>query len=81
LKGKYIFGEIVKGRLCFIDVEKIENGHQTEIKEWFVKLNDKQVLLSDLTHTRKVDLRLGQDKDGNIYIMTKPDGMMYRVVP
>lgn len=81
LKGKYIFGEIVKGRLFYIDVADIESGRQTEIKEWFVSLEGKQVNLSDLTKTSKVDLRLGQDKDGHVYIMTKPDGMMYRLIP
>lgn len=81
LKGKYIFGEIVKGRLFFIEVADIETGQQAEIKEWFVSLKGQQVSLSDLTKTSKVDLRLGQDKDGHVYIMTKPDGMMYKVIP
>ncbi len=81
LKGKYVFGEIVKGRLFFIDIDQIEAGKPMEIKEWFVKLNGRQVNLSDLTKTSKVDLRMGEDKAGNVYLMTKPDGMMYRVTP
>ncbi|UBM57466.1 PQQ-dependent sugar dehydrogenase [Marinilongibacter aquaticus] len=80
LKGKYLFGTIVKGRLFYIDLKDIENGKLAEIKEWQVRLNGKVQSLREITKNSRVDLRLGRDKDGEMYIFTKPDGMVYKLV-
>jgi mono/diheme cytochrome c family protein len=79
LKGKYLFGDIVKGRLFYIELSEMKQGSQTQIYEWQVSLNGKKALLTDLCGAKKVDLRFGRDSKGEIYILTKPDGKIYRL--
>ncbi len=79
LKGKYLFGDIVKGRLFYIELKDMKQGSQAQIREWQVSLNGKKELLTDLCGAKKVDLRFGRDSKGEIYILTKPDGRIYRL--
>ena len=82
LYGKYIFGDIRLGRIFYIDVDKPEqeNGF-AKIHELRLMRNDKQVTLFDLIglNTDRVDLRFGQDSEGEIYILTKQDGMIRKI--
>ena len=42
-----------------------------------LKLDGKAIKLPEMLKTGKVDLRLGQDAFGEVYLFTKYDGMMY----
>lgn len=79
-KGKYLFGEIVKGRLFYVNVADLKLGKQAVIKEWQVAYKGKKTTLEALTHDKRIDLRLGRDHDGELYIFTKPDGKVYKLV-
>ena len=82
LYGKYIFGDIRLGRIFYIDVDKpeIENGF-SKIHELRLMKNNKQVTLFELIglNTDRVDLRFGRDSEGEIYILTKQDGMIRKI--
>lgn len=80
LKGKYLFGDIVKGRLFYVAMKDLKLGSQARISEWKVTLNGSPKTLTELCGAKKVDLRFGRDHSGEIYIMTKPDGKVYRLV-
>jgi hypothetical protein len=56
-------------------------AHPARVYEWQVKCNGVLTSLHDLCGNDRVDLRFGHDKKGEIYILTKSDGMVYRVVP
>lgn len=80
LKGKYIFGEIVKGRIFYINVNEIKEGNLNNISELSLSLDGTIIDFKDVTKLKKVDLRIGQDASGELYIFTKSDGMMYKIV-
>jgi glucose/arabinose dehydrogenase len=80
LIGKFVFGDIVKGRLFYVDMNDIKLGSQAPIKEWQVAMNGQIKTLSELCGAEKVDERFGRDSKGELYITTKPDGKIYRLV-
>ena len=45
-----------------------------------VALNGKVTTFVELCGAQKVDLRFGRDHRGELYILTKPDGKIYKVV-
>ena len=80
LQGKYIFGEIVRGRVFYIDLKEIKEGTQTRIHEFPLILDGQATTLKEQCKQDKVDLRIGRDAEGEMYIMTKSDGLMYKIV-
>lgn len=79
LKGKYIFGDIVKARLFYVDVEDMKLGKQATIKELAVKINGITGSFAELFDNKKVDIRLGRDHLGEIWLSSKIDGKVYRI--
>ncbi len=80
LKGKFLFGDIVKGRLFYVDMKDIKVGKQAPIREWKITLDGVPKTLTELTGQSKVDERFGRDRLGELYITTKPDGKIYKLV-
>ena len=80
LKGKLLFGDIPTGRLFYLDVADLKQGQQAPIKEWKISINGKQKSLKELCGTDRVDLHFGRDSRGEIYLLTKSDGKMYKIV-
>ncbi|AUD05639.1 PQQ-dependent sugar dehydrogenase [Spirosoma pollinicola] len=80
LRGKYIFGEIVRGRVFYVNLNEIKEGTQATIHEFPLRLEGQPTSLKELSKASKVDLRIGQDAAGELYLMTKSDGMMYKVI-
>ena len=79
-RGKYLFGDIPTGRLFFVSLADLNSTKMAQIKEWFVSLNGKQLTLRNLCGQNRVDLRFAQDEQGEMFIFTKPDGKIYRMV-
>ena len=80
LKGKFLFGDIPTGRLFYIDMADIGKGKQATIKEWKVSIDGSIQTLKTICGTDRVDLHFGRDDKGELYIMTKPDGKLYKIV-
>jgi glucose/arabinose dehydrogenase/mono/diheme cytochrome c family protein len=79
LKGKYVFGDIVNGRLFYVDMKDIKQGSIAQMHEWRVTLNGQVKTLRELCGAQKVDVRFGRDGAGEIYVLTKPDGLVYKL--
>jgi hypothetical protein len=79
LKGKFCFADLNNGRIFFVNVEDIKKGHQSAISEFHLSLNGKPVTLAQLTGISRVEMRLGQDSRGELYVLTKPDGKLYSI--
>ncbi|WP_225975512.1 PQQ-dependent sugar dehydrogenase [Panacibacter ginsenosidivorans] len=79
LKGKFLFGDIPTGRLFYIDMADIKLGKQATIKEWKITFNGEQKSLRELCGSDRVDLHFGRDANGEIYILTKADGKVYKL--
>jgi glucose/arabinose dehydrogenase/mono/diheme cytochrome c family protein len=80
LKGKYVFGSVVEGRLFYINVADIKQNTRLPVKEFKIHQNKKTINLNELTLNERVDLRIGRDNDGEIFIFTKPDGKVYQLI-
>jgi len=80
LKGKFVFGDIVKGRMFYINMDDIQPGTQAPIKEFRVAVDGNITTLSKLCDSEKVDERFGMDIKGELYLTTKPDGKIYKLV-
>jgi glucose/arabinose dehydrogenase len=79
LKGKFLFGDIVKGRLFYIEMKDIKVGKQAPIQEIQVSVNGQITTLSKLCNSEKVDERFHRDRNGELLLTTKPDGKIYRI--
>jgi mono/diheme cytochrome c family protein len=79
LKGKYFFVDIPTGRLFYVNMADLKQGTYAPVKEWRVAVNGVIKTLRQLCGTDRVDLHFGKDDKGELYILTKPDGKMYRL--
>ena len=80
LQGKYIFGDIVSGRIFCLDVTHQTAGYQQIYELEIDDGSGNLTSLRELTKRGRVDLRFGEDADGELYIMTKPDGKIRHVI-
>ncbi len=79
LTGKYFFGDIPSGRLFYINMADIKQGKQAPIKEWRISINDIPTTLLKVCGSDRVDLHFGRDAQGELYILTKADGKVYKL--
>jgi glucose/arabinose dehydrogenase/cytochrome c2 len=80
LNGKFLFGDIPTGRLFYIATADIKQGRQATIKECKAAFNDTVKSLRDVCGSDRVDLHFGRDEQGELYLMTKADGRLYKIV-
>jgi hypothetical protein len=88
LQGKYIFGDIVNGRIFYSDESAMTEqamgvGHNAPVRE--LKLVDgsgaEVTLLGLLAPSTRVDLRFGIDAGGELYVSSKQNGQIWQLVP
>ncbi len=79
LKGKYLFGDIPTGKLFYVEISDLKHGRQAPIKEWKVQLNNSFRTLKEICGSERVDLHFGRDAHGEMYILTKADGQVYKL--
>ncbi|WP_111320825.1 PQQ-dependent sugar dehydrogenase [Algoriphagus chordae] len=76
LQGKFIFGDILSGRLFFADLDDLENSG---VQTWGVIYEGKEISLLELCGGKRVDLKFGQDASGQVYIMSKTEGKIFKL--
>ena len=78
LRGKYIFGDIVNGRLFYMNMGA-ELTNQT-IYELNLVRDGAATTIKTLAGAKRAHLRIGyDDRTGDLFILTKDDGMLRRV--
>lgn len=80
LKGKYIFGDISLGMLFYSNVSDISDGQFAPVYRLNVAINGEQSDMSSISGLKRVDLRIGLDHEGELYLMTKGNGGVYKIV-
>ena len=80
LSGKFIFGDLVKGRMFYVEMKDLKLGSQAPIWEFQLSIDGTIKTLTELCGSKKVDERFGKDIHGELYITTKPDGKIYKLV-
>ncbi len=79
LNGKYIFGDIVNGRLFYVNINP--QLSDSTIYEIALTTNGQQTNLRELSESKRVHLRVAFDPhQKQMYIITKVDGKIYRMV-
>lgn len=79
LKDKYVFADMNRGRLYYLSLHDVEQGKMAPIREWTITFNGDPVTTAELHGSKRVDLRLGKDHNGDVYIFSKQDGKVYRL--
>jgi glucose/arabinose dehydrogenase len=80
LQGKYLFGDIVSGRVFFADVARLSNDKSTPFFELPLVYAGKRQSVLEIVHAERADLRFGLDERGEIYLLTKQDGIVRQLV-
>ena len=92
LVGKFVFTDLVRGRLFYIDTDNLVNGEPTTIYEISVNVdgtgNDlvteagfRDTYLAHSPHVNRVDVRVSVDAAGELYLLTKGDGWVRQLLP
>lgn len=79
LRGKFLFGDIPTGRLFYTTVADMQQGKLATVKEWKITINNHPSTLHEACGSDRVDLHFGRDMQGELYILTKADGKMYKI--
>ncbi len=79
LTGKYVFGDVVNGRVYFVESKALKPGVQAPIQEVELELAGKETTFQQLTGAKKTDLRFGLGANRELFLFTKTDGKLYRV--
>lgn len=80
LKGKFLYGDIPTGRLFYSNIDEIRLGKQAQVHEWRVTVDGKPITMPELCGASRVDVRIGRDGKGELYLFTKPDGKLYKLI-
>lgn len=78
LKGKYVFGDIVKGRLFYAEESEMLAGNNIPFKEFHIALGGVKTSLKELSKSDHAKLRLGIDAEGELYVFSMNDGKVYQ---
>ncbi|MNL50537.1 hypothetical protein D3C87_1735630 [compost metagenome] len=79
LKDKYIFGDIVNGRIFYANIDPKLSDQS--VYELMIVRGGKETNLVEMSGSKRVDIRIDYDRfTKELYIMTKSDGKIRRVV-
>ena len=88
LQGKYVFADFPLGRLFVIDTDALSPGRPVTITEIDVMIGGATRAVADAAGFpntygpgNRADLRLGTDSTGELYMLTKSDGWVRKLVP
>jgi glucose/arabinose dehydrogenase len=81
LSGKYLFGDIVDGRLFYANEVEMRRGQRAApIYELaLIGPSGRRMTLQDLAGDKRVDLHFGCDRHGEIYLLSKANGTIWRI--
>jgi hypothetical protein len=82
LQGNYIFADLVDGRLMFTDATAMRRGGALATIHELALFDEsgREVTTPILVNDKRVDLRIGRDAVGELYLITKADGKVRKVI-
>jgi glucose/arabinose dehydrogenase/mono/diheme cytochrome c family protein len=75
-KDKLLLGDVPSGNVFFADLD----AANPYVQKVGIKMGGKETTLKELCGKPRVDLKFGQDKSGQVYILTKADGKIYKLM-
>lgn len=87
LRGKYVFGDLVDGRVMYAETSQMHRGKDLATLHQLALYDDagKPVTMKDLStpgstgDPNRVDLRFGTDASGELHIVSKANGKIWKV--
>lgn len=81
LFGKYLFGDDVDGRLFYTNSWQMRRGGPLAPISEFMLLDadGRRITMQDLAGDARVDLRFGTDRRGELYVLSKANGKIWKV--
>jgi glucose/arabinose dehydrogenase len=80
LRGKYVFTDLVDGRIFYTEASEMRRGQpMARIHQFQVYSGGVRTTFQQLVGDRRVDLRFGQDARGELFLMAKANGKVWRV--
>lgn len=79
LRNKYFFGDIVNGKIFYIKVP-FERQSLNPIYSVQLSYKGSNLTMMEITGNGRVDLRFGEDKNKELYIISKSDSKIRKVV-
>ncbi|MDF9714552.1 PQQ-dependent sugar dehydrogenase [Nocardioides sp. ChNu-153] len=83
LRGKYVFGDIVDGRVYWARADQMrqERDREADLNEMqLFDTSGRRLRMTDLAGDTRVDLRFGTDSAGELYLLAKANGKVWKVV-
>jgi hypothetical protein len=82
LYGKYIFGDLVDGSVFYTNEREMRRGGpRAPIHRLMVfDTTGKRVTMQELAGDKRVDLRFGRDSEGELFLISKANGKIWKVV-
>jgi glucose/arabinose dehydrogenase/mono/diheme cytochrome c family protein len=78
LKNKYVFSDIVNGRLFYVNIDPALTD--STVYELTIVENGKETTLQEMSHTKRLHQRVNYDRfTKELYVITKADGKIRRV--
>lgn len=79
LKNKYVFGDIVNGKLLYLNIDQHLSDSTIYEIDGIIQ-NGKETNLREMSKAKRLHLRIGYDRfTKQLFVMTKVDGMIRRV--
>lgn len=80
LRGKYLFGDISRGMVYYTEVADMIDGQLAPVYRIKVSIDGEVSDMETITQNKRVDLRIGRDGAGELYLMAKGNGAIYKIV-
>ena len=80
LRGKYLFTDLVDGRIFYTEASQMRRGRpMAQVYQLQVYSGGQRTTFQQLVGNARVDLRFGQDGRGELYLVAKANGKAYKV--
>ncbi|GAB3462199.1 hypothetical protein GCM10027436_71850 [Actinophytocola sediminis] len=81
LRGKYLFTDLVDGRIFYTEASEMRRGApMAQIRQLSVyTAAGQRTTMRELVGHNRVDLRIGQDGEGELYLIAKANGKIWKV--
>jgi glucose/arabinose dehydrogenase len=80
LRGKYVFTDLVDGRIFYTEASEMRRGQpMAQIHQLQVYSGGQRTTFQQLVGDKRVDLRFGQDGKGELYLIAKANGKIWKV--
>jgi hypothetical protein len=81
LRGKYLFADFVPGRVFYADTQEMHAGGKLATIYELTLFTDtgQLVTMEQLAGHSRTDVRFGADSNGEIYVLSKANGKIWKI--